>query len=99
LNNVDELRAFVLEQLLVYLFICTSFLLASFVSLFHMHTIMTHDGTKTEYLEKFMMHIGFSRVLCTFPLIIFTAWFGKTLNTWRKFYTRLTNSEQGETTI
>ncbi|KAL1791742.1 hypothetical protein HispidOSU_014147 [Sigmodon hispidus] len=63
-----------------------------------MHTIMKHDGTKTECLEKLMVHPGFFRVFCTIPLIIFTAWFGKTLNTWRKFY-RLTNSKQGETTI
>ncbi|KAL1763875.1 Frizzled-1 [Sigmodon hispidus] len=48
LNNVDAWRAFVLELLLVYLFICTSFVLAGFVSLFCMCTIMKHDDTKTE---------------------------------------------------
>ncbi len=38
-------------------FICssvTSFLLAGFVSLFRIRTIMKHDGTKTEKLEKLM---------------------------------------------
>ncbi|KAL1765260.1 frizzled-1, partial [Sigmodon hispidus] len=60
LNNLDELRAFVLELLLVYLFICTSFLLAGSVSLFCMCTIMKHDDTKTE-------------VLCTVPATIFSA--------------------------
>jgi frizzled protein 1/7 len=29
----------------------------------------------------------------------FWIWSGKTLNSWRKFYTRLTNSKQGETTV
>ncbi|XP_047607757.1 frizzled-1 [Phacochoerus africanus] len=167
LNNVDALRGFVLAPLFVYLFIGTSFLLAGFVSLFRIRTIMKHDGTKTEKLEKLMVRIGVFSVLYTVPATIviacyfyeqafrdqwerswvaqscksyaipcphlqagggapphppmspdftvfmikylmtlivgitsgFWIWSGKTLNSWRKFYTRLTNSKQGETTV
>ncbi|CAH2282413.1 frizzled-1 [Pelobates cultripes] len=160
INNVDSLRGFVLAPLFVYLFIGTSFLLAGFVSLFRIRTIMKHDGTKTEKLEKLMVRIGIFSVLYTVPATIviacyfyeqafreqwekswvsqscktyaipcpsthhppmtpdftvfmikylmtlivgitsgFWIWSGKTLNSWRKFYTRLTNSKQGETTV
>uniref|UniRef100_H3AZ03 Frizzled class receptor 1 n=1 Tax=Latimeria chalumnae TaxID=7897 RepID=H3AZ03_LATCH len=160
LNNVDALRGFVLAPLFVYLFIGTSFLLAGFVSLFRIRTIMKHDGTKTEKLEKLMVRIGIFSVLYTVPATIviacyfyeqafreqwekswvtqtcksyaipcpsnshppmtpdftvfmikylmtlivgitsgFWIWSGKTLNSWRKFYTRLTNNKQGETTV
>ncbi|GCB76994.1 frizzled-1 [Scyliorhinus torazame] len=160
LNNVDALRGFVLAPLFVYLFIGTSFLLAGFVSLFRIRTIMKHDGTKTEKLEKLMVRIGIFSVLYTVPATIviacyfyeqafrpqwekswvsqacksyaipcprgerphmrpdftvymikylmtlivgitsgFWIWSGKTLHSWRKFYTRLTNSKHGETTV
>ncbi|KFO05469.1 hypothetical protein N312_00406, partial [Balearica regulorum gibbericeps] len=157
LNNIDPLRGFVLAPLFVYLFIGTSFLLAGFVSLFRIRTIMKHGGTKTEKLERLMVRIGVFSVLYTVPATIviacyfyeqafrehwerswisqnckslaipcplhftprmtpdftvymikylmtlivgitsgFWIWSGKTLHSWRKFYTRLTNSKQGE---
>ncbi|XP_067825147.1 frizzled-2 [Heptranchias perlo] len=160
LNSIDPLRGFVLAPLFVYLFIGTSFLLAGFVSLFRIRTIMKHDGTKTEKLEKLMVRIGVFSVLYTVPATIviacyfyeqafreqwekswisqtcksyaipcpihyyprmtpdftvymikylmtlivgitsgFWIWSGKTLHSWRKFYTRLTNSKHGETTV
>ncbi|XP_035287966.1 frizzled-1-like [Anguilla anguilla] len=160
INSVDALRGFVLAPLFVYLFIGTSFLLAGFVSLFRIRTIMKHDGTKTEKLEKLMVRIGIFSVLYTVPATIviacyfyeqafreqwerswvsqtcktyavpcpehnppqmspdftvfmikylmtlivgitsgFWIWSGKTLNSWRKFYTRLANSKHGETTV
>ncbi len=160
INSVDALRGFVLAPLFVYLFIGTSFLLAGFVSLFRIRTIMKHDGTKTEKLEKLMVRIGIFSVLYTVPATIviacyfyeqafreqwertwisqtcktyavpcpaqshpnmtpdftvfmikylmtlivgitsgFWIWSGKTLNSWRRFYTRLANSKQGETTV
>ncbi|XP_048416407.1 frizzled-2 [Stegostoma tigrinum] len=160
LNSLDPLRGFVLAPLFVYLFIGTSFLLAGFVSLFRIRTIMKHDGTKTEKLEKLMVRIGVFSVLYTVPATIviacyfyeqafreqwerswvsqtcksyaipcplhyyprmtpdftvymikylmtlivgitsgFWIWSGKTLHSWRKFYTRLTNSKHGETTV
>ncbi|KTF94702.1 hypothetical protein cypCar_00002087, partial [Cyprinus carpio] len=153
------LRGFVLAPLFVYLFIGTSFLLAGFVSLFRIRTIMKHDGTKTEKLEKLMVRIGVFSVLYTVPATIviacyfyeqafreqwektwhmqtckrfavpcpvnnfapmspdftvfmikylmtmivgitsgFWIWSGKTLQSWRRFYKRLSNSNQGETT-
>nr|XP_023683668.1 frizzled-1-like [Paramormyrops kingsleyae] len=160
LHSVDALRGFVLAPLFVYLFIGTSFLLAGFVSLFRIRTIMKHDGTKTEKLEKLMVRIGVFSVLYTVPATIviacyfyeqafreqwertwvsqtcktfaipcpqhpppkmspdftvfmikylmtlivgitsgFWIWSGKTLNSWRKFYTRLASSKHGETTV
>ncbi|KAI3366234.1 hypothetical protein L3Q82_010043 [Scortum barcoo] len=71
--NVDALRGFVLAPLFVYLFIGTSFLLAGFVSLFRIRTIMKHDGTKTEKLEKLMVRIGVFSVLYTVPATIVIA--------------------------
>ncbi|XP_029998256.1 frizzled-2 [Sphaeramia orbicularis] len=159
-SNLDPLRGFVLAPLFIYLFIGTSFLLAGFVSLFRIRTIMKHDGTKTEKLERLMVRIGVFSVLYTVPATIviacffyeqafrpywerswishncrslaipcpmytgprmtpdftvymikylmtlivgitsgFWIWSGKTLHSWHKFYTRLTNGKQGETTV
>uniref|UniRef100_G1T7Z4 Frizzled class receptor 2 n=1 Tax=Oryctolagus cuniculus TaxID=9986 RepID=G1T7Z4_RABIT len=73
LNSLDPLRGFVLAPLFVYLFIGTSFLLAGFVSLFRIRTIMKHDGTKTEKLERLMVRIGVFSVLYTVPATIVIA--------------------------
>ncbi|KAM7365872.1 hypothetical protein PAMP_016765 [Pampus punctatissimus] len=158
--NVDALRGFVLAPLFVYLFIGTSFLLAGFVSLFRIRTVMKQDGTKTEKLEKLMVRIGVFSVLYTVPATIviacyfyeqafrpqwertwhmqtckrfavpcpagnfapmtpdftvfmikylmtmivgitsgFWIWSGKTLQSWRMFYKRLSSNNQGETTV
>ncbi|KAF1379754.1 hypothetical protein PFLUV_G00179320 [Perca fluviatilis] len=160
LNSLAPLRGFVLAPLFIYLFIGTSFLLAGFVSLFRIRTIMKHDGTKTEKLERLMVRIGVFSVLYTVPATIviacvfyeqafrphwerswvshncrslaipcpvqtgprmtpdftvymikylmtlivgitsgFWIWSGKTLHSWHKFYTRLTNGKHGETTV
>lgn len=160
LSSLDPLRGFVLAPLFIYLFIGTSFLLAGFVSLFRIRTIMKHDGTKTEKLERLMVRIGVFSVLYTVPATIviacvfyeqafrphwerswvshncmglaipcplhtgprmtpdftvymikylmtlivgitsgFWIWSGKTLHSWHKFYTRLTNGKHGETTV
>ncbi|XP_038822603.1 frizzled-1-like [Salvelinus namaycush] len=140
INSVYALRGFVLAPLLIYLFLGTSFLLAGFVSLFRIRTIMKHDGTKTEKLEKLMVRIGIFSVYtvpatvviaCYFyeqafreqwekswmspdftvfmikylmMLIVgitsgFWIWSSKTLNSWRRFYTRLASNKQGETTV
>ncbi|XP_028992072.1 frizzled-7-A-like [Betta splendens] len=157
-SSVSALRGFVLAPLFVYLFVGTSFLLAGFVSLFRIRTIMKHDGTKTEKLEKLMVRIGVFGVLYTVPATIVIAchfyeqafrprwerawhkqtckhfavpcpagsssptvpdftvfmikylmtmivgitsgiwiWSGKTLQSWRRFYQRLSNKNQEET--
>ncbi|XP_062852955.1 frizzled-7b isoform X1 [Trichomycterus rosablanca] len=73
IQDITALRGFVLAPLFVYLFIGTSFLLAGFVSLFRIRTIMKHDGTKTEKLEKLMVRIGVFSVLYTVPATIVIA--------------------------
>ncbi|XP_077590417.1 frizzled-2 [Stigmatopora nigra] len=160
LSNLDPLRRFVLAPLFVYLFVGTSFLLAGFVSLFRIRTIMKHDGSKTEKLERLMVRIGVFSVLYTVPATIviacffyeqafrphwerswvahscrslaipcpaetgarmtpdftvymikylmtlivgitsgFWIWSGKTLHSWHKFCSRLTNGKHGETAV
>lgn len=51
----------------------TVFLLAGFVSLFRIRTVMKHDGTKTDKLEKLMIRIGTFSVLYTVPALIVIA--------------------------
>ncbi|XP_063242236.1 frizzled-2 [Bacillus rossius redtenbacheri] len=71
--DVDALRGFVLAPLFVYLVLGTVFLLAGFVSLFRIRTVMKHDGTKTDKLEKLMIRIGVFSVLYTVPALIVLA--------------------------
>jgi len=71
--DVDSLRGFVLAPLFVYLVLGTVFLLAGFVSLFRIRTVMKHDGTKTDKLEKLMIRIGVFSVLYTVPALIVLA--------------------------
>lgn len=73
ISDIDALRGFVLAPLVVYLIIGTSFLLAGFVSLFKIRTIMKSDGTKTDKLEKLMVRIGIFSVLYTVPATIVIA--------------------------
>ncbi|KAF0296096.1 Frizzled-1 [Amphibalanus amphitrite] len=71
--NVPALRGFVLAPLVVYLALGTVFLLAGFVSLFKIRTIMKHDGTRTDKLEKLMIRIGVFSVLYTLPATLVIA--------------------------
>lgn len=73
ISDVDALRGFVLAPLVLYLVIGTSFLLAGFISLFKIRTIMKNDGTKTDKLEKLMVRIGIFSVLYTVPATIVIA--------------------------
>lgn len=89
--NVDALRGFVLAPLCVYLVLGTAFLLAGFVSLFRIRTVMKHDGTKTDKLEKLMIRIGIFSVLYTVPALIVIAclfyeqaYFDQWMTTWHK---------------
>ncbi|XP_068612732.1 frizzled-7-A-like [Brachionichthys hirsutus] len=63
--NLDALWGFVLAPLLVYLFIGTSFLLAGFVSVFHVRTVLKQVGTRTDRLEKFVVRIATFSLLYT----------------------------------
>ncbi|CAG9768939.1 unnamed protein product [Ceutorhynchus assimilis] len=68
--NVESMRYFVLFPLVVYLIFGTIFLTSGFVSLFKIRTVMKHEGTKTEKLEKLMIRIGIFSVLYTLPALI-----------------------------
>ncbi|ERL87962.1 frizzled-7-B [Dendroctonus ponderosae] len=68
--NVDTMRIFVLLPLVIYLIFGTVFLMSGFVSLFRIRTVMKHEGTKTEKLEKLMIRIGIFSVLYTLPALI-----------------------------
>lgn len=71
--NVQALQGFVLAPLFFYLVLGTAFLLTGFVSLFRIRTIMKHDGTKTDKLERFMVRIGVFSVLYTVPATVLVA--------------------------
>ncbi|KAG8429262.1 hypothetical protein GDO86_017122 [Hymenochirus boettgeri] len=72
-QNLDNLRGFVLAPLVVYLFTGTMFLLAGFVSLFRIRSVIKQGGTKTDKLEKLMIRIGIFSVLYTVPATIVVA--------------------------
>lgn len=71
--DVETLLSFVLVPLVVYLVLGTVFLLAGFVSLFRIRTVMKHDGTKTDKLEKLMIRIGVFSVMYTVPALVVIA--------------------------
>ncbi|XP_023682428.1 frizzled-5 [Paramormyrops kingsleyae] len=72
-QNLDNLRGFVLAPLVVYLFTGSLFLLAGFVSLFRIRSVIKQGGTKTDKLEKLMIRIGLFTVLYTVPATIVVA--------------------------
>nr|AFK11219.1 frizzled-5-like protein [Callorhinchus milii] len=74
-QNLDSLRGFVLAPLVVYLFTGTMFLLAGFVSLFRIRSVIKQGGTKTDKLEKLMIRIGIFTVLYTVPATLVVACF------------------------
>lgn len=43
--------------------------MAGFISLCHIRTVMKHDGTKTDKLEKLMVRIGIFSFLYTLPAL------------------------------
>ena len=71
--DTDALLWAMLVPLFFYLLLGTAFLLIGFVSLFRIRTIMKHDGTKTDKLEKFMVRIGVFSVLYTVPASVVVA--------------------------
>ncbi|KAK9879424.1 hypothetical protein WA026_006491 [Henosepilachna vigintioctopunctata] len=68
--NKDALRIFVLAPFCFYLAFGFIFITVGFVSLFRIRTVMKHDGTKTDKLEKLMIRIGIFSVLYTVPAVI-----------------------------
>ncbi|KAK0092759.1 hypothetical protein PV326_000656 [Microctonus aethiopoides] len=64
----EGVRKFILVPLLVYLLLGTSFLLAGFVSLFRIRSVIKRQpGAKADKLEKLMIRIGVFSVLYTVP--------------------------------
>ncbi|XP_010878265.1 frizzled-5 [Esox lucius] len=72
-QSLESLRGLVLAPLVVYLFTGSLFLLAGFVSLFRIRSIIKQGGTKTDKLEKLMIRIGLFTVLYTVPATIVVA--------------------------
>jgi len=68
-NSVAH-RGFVLAPLCAYLAVGTCFLLAGFAALCRIRTVMKHDGTRTDKLEKLMVRIGIFGVLYMVPAAI-----------------------------
>ncbi|XP_033351471.1 frizzled-2-like [Bombus vosnesenskii] len=64
----DGIKTFILAPLFLYLLLGTSFLLAGFVSLFRIRSVIKRQpGAKADKLEKLMIRIGVFSVLYTLP--------------------------------
>ncbi|XP_061547918.1 frizzled-5 [Phycodurus eques] len=72
-QSLENLRGFVLAPLAVYLFAGSFFLLAGFVSLFRIRSIIKQGGTETDKLERLMIRIGLFGVLYTVPATVVLA--------------------------
>jgi frizzled protein 9/10 len=66
-QNVETLAGFVLAPLCIYLVIGTTFLLAGFISLFRIRSVLKDRDTNTRKLEKLMVRIGVFSVMYTLP--------------------------------
>ncbi|KAL3220702.1 hypothetical protein MRX96_005150 [Rhipicephalus microplus] len=73
-QDLTNLRAFVLGPLCLYLLLGTSFLLAGFVSLFRIRSVIRAQArAKADKLEKLMIRIGIFSVLYTVPATVVIA--------------------------
>lgn len=67
------LATFLIIPLCIYLTVGAIFLLAGFVSLFRIRTLMKNDGTKTDKLERLMIRIGFFSGVFILPALGYLA--------------------------
>ncbi|KAI8116582.1 hypothetical protein FF38_13221 [Lucilia cuprina] len=67
--DTHSLGVFLIIPLCIYLSIGALFLLAGFVSLFRIRTVMKTDGKRTDKLERLMMRIGFFSGLFILPAL------------------------------
>nr|XP_033787419.1 frizzled-8 [Geotrypetes seraphini] len=77
-QNLDNLRGFVLAPLVLYLALGAMFLLAGFVSLFRIRSVIRRQqgaAAKADKLEKLMIRIGVFTVLYTVPAAALVACF------------------------
>ncbi|XP_077584710.1 frizzled-5 [Stigmatopora nigra] len=72
-QSLENLRGLVLAPSVVYLAAGSFFLLAGFVSLFRIRSIIKQGGTKTDKLERLMIRIGLFGVLYTVPAAVVVA--------------------------
>ena len=73
-SNLQALRGFLLAPLFVYLVLGTFFLLAGFISLVRIRSVLRHDQSlKTDKLTRLMIRIGVFSILYTLPAIIVIA--------------------------
>ena len=73
-SNLQALRGFHLAPLFVYLVLGTIFLLAGFISLVRIRSVLKHDQSlKTDKLTRLMIRIGVFSILYTLPAIIVIA--------------------------
>ena len=66
-QNVENLAGLVLAPLCIYLVVGTTFLLAGFIALFRIRSVLKDRDTNTRKLEKLMVRIGVFSVLYTLP--------------------------------
>lgn len=69
-SDVNALRGYVLAPLFVYFIVGATFLLAGFVSLFRVRSVLKDDYSKREKIEKLMIRIGVFSILYTVPAIV-----------------------------
>lgn len=74
-TSTENLKNFVLVPLFIYLVIGTTFLMAGFVSLFRIRSVIKQQGgigagSKADKLEKLMIRIGIFSVLYTVPAVL-----------------------------
>lgn len=67
--DTHSLGVFLILPLCIYLSIGALFLLAGFISLFRIRTVMKTDGKRTDKLERLMMRIGFFSGLFILPAL------------------------------
>lgn len=61
---------FILIPICILLFVGLFLLLSGFISVFKIRTVMKHEGTKTDKLERFMVRIGTFSVVYIVPQLI-----------------------------
>ena len=69
LSDLNALRGYVLAPLFVYFFVGATFLIAGFVSLFRVRSVLIDDYSKREKIEKLMIRIGVFSILYTVPAV------------------------------
>lgn len=70
LTEINVQRGFILVPICLFLLLGFAFLLSGFISVFKIRTVMKHEGTKTDKLERFMVRIGTFSVVYIIPQLI-----------------------------